>query len=59
MDITSRLLIAIKEHPEYTYEEYAQILSVSRATIARHIRKLNGKHIQRIGSDKDGYWSLI
>lgn len=58
-NITGQLLLAIKEHPNYTYEEYAQILSVSRATIARHIKKLNGKHIQRIGSDKDGYWSLI
>lgn len=38
-------LLAIKEHSEYTYEEYTQLLSMSRATIARHIKKQKGEHI--------------
>lgn len=58
-DTTARLIASIKEHPEYTYDEYARLLNIGRATVARHIKKLNGTVIQRIGSDKDGYWKLI
>lgn len=58
-DTTSRLIAVIKECPEYTYNEYAQALGIGRATVARHIKKLNGTVIQRIGSDKDGYWKFI
>ena len=58
-DTTARLITAIKEHPEYTYDEYAKLLNIGRATVARHIKKLNGTVIQRIGSDKDGYWEFI
>lgn len=58
-DTTSRLIAAIKAHPEYTYDEYAQVLGIGRATVARHIRKLNGTVIHRIGSDKDGHWEFI
>lgn len=58
-DTTSRLIAAIKEHPEYTYDEYAQALNIGRATVARYIKKLNGTVIQRIGSDKNGYWKFI
>lgn len=58
-DTISRLLSIIKVHPDYTYEEYARELGVSRATIARNIKKLNGAKIRRIGSDKNGCWELI
>lgn len=58
-DTTSRLVAAIKEHPEYTYDEYARVLGIGRATVARHIKKLNGTVIHRVGSDKDGYWQFI
>lgn len=55
----SRLIAAIKEHPEFTYDDYAQMLGIGRATVARHIKRLNGAVIQRIGSDKDGHWKFI
>lgn len=58
-DAASRLIAIIKKHPEYTYDEYAQALNIGRATVARHIKKLNGTVIQRIGSDKNGYWEFI
>lgn len=58
-DTTSRLVAIIKEHPEYTYDEYAQALNIGRATVARYIKKLNRTVIQRIGSDKNGYWEFI
>lgn len=56
---TSRLISVIKEYPQYTYDEYAQVLGIGRATVARHIKKLNGTVIRRVGSDKDGYWEFI
>lgn len=43
-DTTTRLIAAIKEHPKYTYDEYAKLLNIGRATVARHIKKLNGTH---------------
>lgn len=57
--IVSQLIAIIQKHPDYTYEEYAKVLGVGRATIARHIKKLNGTVIKRIGSDKAGYWEII
>lgn len=58
-DTISRLITIIKEHPDYTYDDYANVLGVGRATIARHIKKLNGTIIKRVGSDKSGYWEFI
>ena len=58
-DTAKRLIALIKAHPEYTYDEYAKALNIGRATVARHIKKLNGTVIKRIGSDKDGHWELI
>lgn len=44
------LRIAIQEHPDYTYEQYAALLGVGRATIARNIKKLSETgHIRRGG----------
>ena len=58
-DTATRLIALIKAHPEYTYDEYAKSLNIGRATVARHIKKLNGTVIRRIGSDKGGHWELI
>lgn len=58
-DTATRLITLIKAHPEYTYDEYAKVLNIGRATVARHIKKLNGTIIKRIGSDKDGRWEFI
>lgn len=54
-----RLIAAVKEHPEYTYEQYAELLGVGRATVARHLKKLNGSVLRRVGSDKDGHWEVV
>ena len=58
-DTATRLITLIKAHPECTYDEYAKILNIGRATVACHIKKLNGAIIKRIGSDKDGHWEFI
>lgn len=62
LDLTgniSRVLDAIKTHPEYTYDEYASMLNLGRATVARAIKQLqtNG-YIHRLGSDKTGKWTF-
>lgn len=55
-----RLLTVIQEHPDYTYEQYAALLGVSRATIARNIKKLSeAGYINRVGADKDGHWKTL
>lgn len=56
---TSRVLDAIKAHPEYTYDEYASMLNLGRATVARAIKQLqtNG-YIRRLGLDKTGRWTF-
>lgn len=55
-----RLLVVIQEHPDYTYEQYAALLDVGRATIVRNIKKLSeAGYISRVGADKDGYWKTI
>ena len=58
-DTATRLITLIKAHPEYPFDEYAKALNIGRATVARHIKKLNGTIIKRIGSDKDGHWEFI
>ena len=58
-DIDKRLINLIEMHPEYTYDQYARLLNIGRATVARHIKKMNGTVIIRIGSDKNGYWKII
>lgn len=58
-DTISRLIAAIREHPAYTYERYARLLGISRATVARCIKQLNGTLIRRIGSDKTSFWEFI
>ena len=45
----------IKENPNFSYDEYAQKLGVSSATIKRHIGELkNSGKIIRKGSNKTG-----
>ena len=47
----------IKQNPSGSYEDYAQKLNVSTATIKRKIAELKAEgKIVRIGSNKSGYW---
>jgi len=53
------VLEAISTHPDYSYEQLAAVCGVSRPTIARTIKTLQGyNHIRRVGSDKKGYWKI-
>ncbi len=49
----------IKQNPSGSYEDYAQKLNVSTATIKRKIAELKAEgKIVRIGSNKSGYWKI-
>ena len=54
------VLQAISSHPDYSYEKLAAYCKLSRPTIARSIKVLQGsEYIRRIGSDKTGHWEII
>lgn len=53
------VLAVLMEDPGYSYETIAKKLSVGRTTISTRIKALKNKGlIERVGSDKDGYWRI-
>ena len=53
------VLECIIKSRDITYEGLVEMLNVSRKTVAKHIKSLKEKGaIERIGSDKDGYWGV-
>ena len=51
---------AISSFPDYSYEKLAAYCHLSRPTIARTIKALQGRdYIRRMGSDKTGHWEII
>jgi predicted HTH transcriptional regulator len=58
-DPANAVLAIIRRNDRATYEQVADALGVSRATVRRHIKTLreSGK-LYRIGSDKAGYWKV-
>ena len=54
------VLNAIVTHPDHSYEQLAAACGVSRPTIARTVKTLQGSNIiRRIGSDKTGHWEVL
>ena len=54
------VLDAIMIAPSNSYEQFAKKCGLSRRTVARIIKNLQNKGlIQRIGSDRAGYWQII
>ena len=50
----------IKQNPSGSYEDYAQKLNVSSATIKRKIAELKAEgKIVRKGSNKNGHWAVV
>ncbi len=61
LDETSlQILNLLVEDPAYTTTFLAENLSLSRKTISLRLKKLK-EHglIERVGSDRKGYWKLI
>ena len=53
------ILSLLAEDPAYTYTLVAQKLDISRKTVSKRIKSLKEKGvIQRIGSEKKGYWKI-
>ena len=58
-DKEERILHLLKENPEYIFSQMAEMLGISRKTVAEKIKKLKEKDlIERIGSDRKGYWEI-
>jgi len=54
------ILQHLKQNPKANYSELADKIGCSTATIKRHIQELKKTGIiERIGSDKTGYWKII
>ena len=59
-DIELELISTLKEHSRLTNSELAKILNKSQRTISRLLSNLkNKKLIERVGSNKTGYWKAI
>ena len=55
-----QVLSLLVEDPGYTAIAMAEKLSLSRKTISSYIKKLRIKGIiERVGSDKKGYWRIM
>ena len=54
-----RIIVAIRENGNLTYEQLASTAGVSTSTIKRNIKKLYEMElIKRVGSDKTGHWII-
>ena len=59
-DTQEWILQLLFENEDITYEEIAQKMGISRATVGRHISILKKKGVlKRIGEDKNGSWLII
>ncbi|NOU48265.1 MAG: winged helix-turn-helix transcriptional regulator [Bacteroidales bacterium] len=58
--VKSKILQHLKQNPKANYRELADKTGFSTATIKRHIQELKKMRIiERIGSDKTGYWKIV
>lgn len=54
-----QLLKLLSEDPGYTYQELASKLNIGRRSVYNRLKALKEKGmIERIGSDKKGYWKI-
>ena len=59
ISLSDRILNLLRKEPNKTQLAISEMLSVSRRTVSREIKKLHeNKVIKRIGSDKNGYWEI-
>ena len=53
------ILQLMVENPYITKDEMATITGLNGSTIMRNIKKMRGKYLRRVGSDKNGFWEII
>ena len=59
-DIEAKILELISDNPAITTSKLADMLSVTRKTISTHIKIMKKNNvIERIGSDRKGYWKIL
>lgn len=55
-----KILEAIKNNPNITQEELAEIVGITRKSIISNMKKLQDNGIiKRIGADKNGHWQVV
>ena len=58
--IEVKILELISNNPAITTSKLANILSVTRKTISAHMKTMKKNNvIERIGSDRKGYWKIL
>lgn len=59
-DNEKRTLALLLENPEYTTQQMADRLSVSRVSVTKYLKALKENElIERVGSDRKGYWKIV
>ena len=54
-----KILLAIKNDPNISEKQLAELLDVSASTIERELKKMKNNVIARVGSRKNGHWDII
>lgn len=58
--LQQKIFEAVKENKYVSQTELAAILSMTRETINRNMKKLQKQNIiRRIGADKNGHWEIV
>ena len=59
-DTEKKIIEAMIQNPQITYDELAALVKKTRKTVMRNIGKLKDKKlIERLGSDKSGSWKIL
>jgi len=55
------VLAILQDNPKATYSSIADVMGKNRDTISIYLRDLKEKFhlIERVGSDKNGYWKIL
>ena len=57
---SQKIIDLIKEDPNISTQDMADIIGIDRRNIARNLKKLQENGIvKRIGPDKGGYWEVV
>lgn len=55
-----KILNLIKNNSRITQKEMCKILGIGRTTITNIIKQMRNKNIlERVGSDRNGYWKVL
>ena len=58
--IDDKILYLIKQNPNITQMKMCVIIGVGRTAITNHIKKMKDTNIiERVGSDRNGYWKIL